>query len=163
MPRPVSGAPYKVWSTANALTSPGCPPDYGPKACRLDIRRRRERLRDVAVRARPALNRILERRRDRLNSTGKLLETLSYQATLKRGYALVSDATGQLVRSPDQAPDSQDLIIRFDTGDLSATSNGPLSSPTSPAKARPQRTKPAANPKPATRTKTDNDDQGSLF
>ena len=58
------------------------------------------------MRARPALTRLMQQRETALASQGKLLETLSYQATLKRGYALVRDDAGKLVRSAGPAASS---------------------------------------------------------
>ena len=60
-----------------------------PAMLNAEIRGGRQRLRDVAVRARPALMRLIEKRQTALNAEAKLLETLSYQATLKRGYTIV--------------------------------------------------------------------------
>lgn len=131
-----------------------------PESLPLDIRRRRERLRDVSVRARPALNRILERRQDRLSSLGKLLETLSYGATLKRGYALVSRADGALLRSPGDVTEGEDITIRFDAGELAATIKGKALESAKPAK---DRKKASSSSQPKTENKKGKDEQGSLF
>lgn len=130
-----------------------------PEALPLDIRRRRQRLRDVAVRARPGLNRILERRSDQLQTAGKLLETLSYQATLRRGYALIADETGTVVRNTDQLGKGDAIEIRLADGTIAASiGDGPSKSkrpsePTGTSDGSP------APPPP----KKDPGKQGSLF
>jgi exodeoxyribonuclease VII large subunit len=91
-----------------------------PATLKAEIRGQRQRLRDTAVRARPALMRLIEQRKAALNAEGKLLETLSYQATLKRGYALVRDNSGQLVRSSGQARTLAAIRVTFADGDITA-------------------------------------------
>jgi exodeoxyribonuclease VII large subunit len=119
-----------------------------PSTLRAEIRGQRQRLRDTAVRARPALMRLIEQRKAALNSEGKLLETLSYQATLKRGYAIIRDTSGQLVRSSLQAVALPAIRVTFADGDVTAT---PIDGDTPP---------PAPKPKPAPRKKGE---QGNLF
>ena len=123
-----------------------------PEALPQDLRRRRQRLRDVSVRARPALLRVLETRRSALTSQGKLLETLSHQATLKRGFALVHGASGGLIRSSSAAASEARLTLTFADGDIGAVPNG-----------APPASKQKTKPKPAPPTKKPGSDQGSLF
>ncbi len=98
-----------------------------PAMLRAEIRQGRQRLRDVAVRAWPALNRLIEGRRTALGTEGKMLETLSYQATLKRGFALVRTMDGHLVRSAAVASGADQFKISFADGDVTAlpTNTGP--------------------------------------
>lgn len=91
-----------------------------PDPLRLETRRARESLKSVAVRARPALTRLIQFRTERLRGAAKLLETLSYQATLKRGYALVRDPEGRLLRSSADALAAQRLTLTFADGDIEA-------------------------------------------
>jgi exodeoxyribonuclease VII large subunit len=95
-----------------------------PVLLKAEIRQNRIALRGIAVRARPALLRVIEQRRARLGSEAKLLETLSYQATLKRGYALVRDASGRLLRTADTARGAPHLRITFADGDVAARADG---------------------------------------
>lgn len=120
-----------------------------PDALKLDLRRKRQSLVDIAKRARPALDRATLRKTDRLVAAGKLLETLSYEATLRRGYTLVRDDTGTLIRSADTAGNAPALTLTFADGEVIATPTG-----TPPSK------KKAAKPKPAAPKKAG---QGSLF
>jgi exodeoxyribonuclease VII large subunit len=120
-----------------------------PASLRSEIRTSKQRLRDVAVRARPALTRLMQQRETALASQGKLLETLSYQATLKRGYALVRDDAGKLVRSAGPAASAASLKISFADGDVTAVPSGSSGSPPTPA-SKPAKAKPKGQ-------------QGSLF
>jgi exodeoxyribonuclease VII large subunit len=84
----------------------------------------------------------MQQRETALAAQGKLLETLSYQSTLKRGYALVRDDAGKLVRSAGPAAGAASLKISFADGDVTAIptgSSGPPPAPASkPAKAKPK-------------------------
>ncbi len=100
-----------------------------PAMLRAEIRQGRQRLREFAVRARPALTRLIEARRTSLGSEAKMLETLSYQATLKRGFALVRDVEGHLIRSAQTASSAAQLKISFADGDMAAAPAGAVASP----------------------------------
>ncbi|MEM9225844.1 MAG: exodeoxyribonuclease VII large subunit, partial [Pseudomonadota bacterium] len=123
---------------------------------RADRRRRLAMLRAVAERARPALNRVLARHRERLQAHGQLLDTLSHHATLKRGFAIVRDAKGKTIRSIKAGQTQDRLTVDFADGSLEAV---PVSTD-KPALAKPSAPKPAAKPKPRAKAKPD---QGSLF
>ena len=91
-----------------------------PAMLKAEIRQGRQRLRDTAVRARPALMRLIEKRRTALTAEAKLLETLSYQATLKRGYTIVRDTEGRLIRSAALASGTDEFKVSFADGDVAA-------------------------------------------
>ena len=91
-----------------------------PAMLKSEIRQGRQRLRDIAVRARPALMRLIEKRTAALNTEAKMLETLSYQATLKRGYTIVRDTEGRLIRSADIASGTDQFKVSFADGDVAA-------------------------------------------
>ena len=55
----------------------------------------------------------LDRLSTRLNQELKLLDTLSYQATLKRGYALIKTPDGQIVRTAEAARQHEELEAFF--------------------------------------------------
>lgn len=95
-----------------------------PATLRTEIRAQRQRLRESAVRARPALMRLIEQKKAALGAEGKLLETLSYQATLRRGYALVRDEAGHLVRNSGQAGTLPVIRVTFADGDVTAAPIG---------------------------------------
>ncbi|MBU1288114.1 MAG: exodeoxyribonuclease VII large subunit, partial [Alphaproteobacteria bacterium] len=106
-----------------------------PSGLRADIRRARQSLRETAVRARPALVRLMDRRRVSLESQGKLLETLSYHATLSRGFAIVRGEDGKLIRSAGPAASASVFKVSFADGDVAATplEGAPPSPPAAPA------------------------------
>lgn len=91
-----------------------------PAMLKSEIRANRQRLRDAAIRARPALMRLIEKRTAALNSEAKLLETLSYHATLNRGYAIVRGNDGQLIRSAAIASGTEQFKVSFADGDVAA-------------------------------------------
>ena len=109
-----------------------------PEALPRDLKRRRERLRDISVRARPSLNRILERAQTRLAAQGKLLHTLSYQATLERGFVVVRDRSGMLLRTRAQADTADGLQLTFADGDLPVSTSKSPSSESSSGQTKPR-------------------------
>ena len=105
------------------------------------------RLADRAGRLDPALQRRLTEMRTRLTALERLRETLGYQATLKRGFAVVR-AGERIVTSKDAAAAASALELEFGDGRVMI---GDGVTPTSPAK------KKAKKPGPP------ESDQGSLF
>lgn len=94
----------------------------------------------------------LDRLRARLTQADRLLATLklSEQAILERGYALVLDDTGMLVKRAAEVKSGQVLELRFADGSTHATATSAASPDPSP------KPKPAAKPKQTS-------GQGSLF
>lgn len=92
--------------------------------------------------------------RSNLDGLERLRETLGYQATLERGYAVVRDNAGALVSDSVAAAAADGLEIQFKDGRL-AVGAGAVAS--QPVKARPVKSKPAKG-------KAGSDEgQGSLF
>ncbi|NEX16172.1 MAG: exodeoxyribonuclease VII large subunit [Halochromatium sp.] len=77
------------------------------------LRRARERLAAATARA-------LERRREQLAILAAGLQARSPLATLARGYAIVTDARGQLLYRPQQAPPGTQIQVRVAAGCLEA-------------------------------------------
>ena len=102
-----------------------------PELMRLRVTRSRDRL--ETARARLARSFIELRNRDRANlsTQSKLLATLGYQSVLKRGYALVRDGAGHMVRSSASLTVGDHLYLEFHDGEQSAeiTSAGSDGSP----------------------------------
>ncbi len=71
----------------------------------------RKRLGELATRILPAFRRGIEIERRKLAAAYKLLVSVSYRAVLARGFALVTDAEGELVRSAAQVGPGQPLTI----------------------------------------------------
>ena len=84
-----------------------------PNALRADIRHARTRLDPSVQRLGPAVARALEQRTQQLESAAKLLESFSYKNVLARGFALVTDGDGNLVREPKQVRPGETLGLEF--------------------------------------------------
>ena len=84
-----------------------------PDQLRQDISRRAERVTDVMMNTARAISRSIERRQDRLVRAGKLLEAYSYQGVLERGYALVTDGDGKVVRKGAGLKSGQSVELTF--------------------------------------------------
>ena len=97
-----------------------------------------------------AMARQMERLRGRLTQADRLLSTLklSDEAILDRGYALVTDAGGRLVRRAAEIAPGAELSLRFADGSAQVTADGEAAS------------KPAARP---VRKPSATGSQGSLF
>ena len=114
----------------------------------LDNRLRRERERLAALRLRPdlVLARIAQARTT-VDQLDRLRRSLDPEAPLQRGYVLVTDAAGQVVKTRAAALVAGDLVVKFADGPLGVIPAGD-SAPPRP-RARPDRptTPAAAQPK----------------
>ncbi|MIL09606.1 exodeoxyribonuclease VII large subunit, partial [Salmonella enterica subsp. enterica] len=106
----------------------------------------RERLNTLMRRKDQLISIRLERLASRLAQADRLLNTLSHQAILARGFALVLNENGSLVRRAAEAADGASVTIRFVDGDKNALITG---SETRPVKKRSEKAEPSG--------------QGSLF
>ncbi|GAB3127966.1 exodeoxyribonuclease VII large subunit [Glaciibacter psychrotolerans] len=68
--------------------------------------------------------RLLERAGSQVSELRGALRALSPQGTLDRGYAIAQRADGQVLRSPEQAPDGTAFLLHLADGRLNATSVG---------------------------------------
>jgi len=91
------------------------------RAERVRIGQRRELALRTGERLVPALVAQIERKRTRLDTLAQLFGSLNYKAVLARGYALVWDADGQAVRSPEDVLDGQPLTVEFADGRADVT------------------------------------------
>ncbi len=131
---------------------------------RRTLERRDGEISQLARRLERAQTRRTERARDRLETAGKLLRTLSYQGTLARGYALVRDAQGGLVRAAGDLEPGQAVSIEFADGKAGARIDegaGDVASVRGDA-AQPARKKTAPKAQGG-KTEPDPTSQGSLF
>lgn len=60
----------------------------------------------------------LSQDRETLAQLGRLLETVSYQGVLKRGFALATASDGSVIKSAKSARDQSALTLKFHDGDL---------------------------------------------
>jgi exodeoxyribonuclease VII large subunit len=138
-----------------------------PAPIRHRVERAGERLDTLTRRIQRALAGSLAQHRRALDGQAKLLASLGYQSVLARGFALVRDADGTMVRSAHSVASGQNLEIEFADGrvrttasDQPRTPGGGTSPPPAASRGEPRKTseKPAAAPQ-----KAPPKDQGSLF
>lgn len=126
-----------------------------PAPISLRIERCGERLDTLTRRIERALAATLAQRRNTLDANAKLLGTLGYHSVLARGFALVRDADGRMVRTARTVTSGQPLEIEFADGRVAAEAKGS-------ATAAAESPKPLEKPAPAP-AKPSPKDQGSLF
>jgi exodeoxyribonuclease VII large subunit len=113
------------------------------------LERRRTALHHTAARLRiePIAER-LKVRRGRLEQAVRLLESVSYQSILQRGFALVTDGDGNLVRRAAEISRGDRFAVAFSDGQVAAIATGD----DAPAREKPQKPAPSGGTR-----------QGSLF
>ncbi|MGZ9811776.1 exodeoxyribonuclease VII large subunit [Pseudoroseicyclus sp. H15] len=114
----------------------------------------RTRLARAAERLDGAELRLRERRQSRLDGAARLLETLSYKATLQRGYAVVRDGE-RVVTSAEAAAKAARLEIEFADGRYAPGDDGTGGPPAAEATSE--------APKPKAKPRKPPPEQGSLF
>jgi exodeoxyribonuclease VII large subunit len=75
-----------------------------------------QRVDDLSDRLSNAFNRFLQQKHTQLETLQKLLQTLSYQGVLERGFAFVTDEAGKAVSSQGKAAQEQCLTVHFKDG-----------------------------------------------
>ncbi|MGE3143050.1 MAG: exodeoxyribonuclease VII large subunit [Hyphomonadaceae bacterium] len=95
-----------------------------PEALAQSAARRRERLDLIAARLGPAVARRQSERARALESAGRVLESLSHQSVLARGFALVQREDGALVRAAQELAAGDGVKIQFADGEAPATIGG---------------------------------------
>lgn len=130
-----------------------------PAALRREIAGERAEMERLAARVQPALGRRMKRLRDALREQTRVLDSVSYERVLARGFALVTGADGGLVRSAGAVAEGDALKLRFADGEVGVTAGGgsgaPKPAPAAPSADEPQR--------PRIRRRTRESDQGTLF
>ena len=97
----------------------------------------------LSSRLTPAMERSLSVKGDRLASASRLLQSLSYQGVLDRGFALVRDVEGAAITSAQTAPQGAAVTLTFKDGDRSAVLDGsPAPSPKKAVRKAPAKPKP---------------------
>lgn len=131
------------------------------------VERYAERLGTLERRAATALRHSLAQRRRRLDGAAQLLGSLSYRSILNRGYAVVRDTRGAMVRAAGTVRAGDCLDIELADGHVSAEAQSSLPSSPTAAAAPPLASDPspgAAGRANTTRPRRGgSDDQGSLF
>jgi exodeoxyribonuclease VII large subunit len=115
-----------------------------------------QRLASLETRLSRALTQTLDKRREKLTRLARLQDSLSHHAVLMRGFALVRDENGALVRSIAQAPSGARLDVEVADGRIATKVDGAAeASATDDAKSAPRIRKPRNGPAGG--------GQGSLF
>jgi exodeoxyribonuclease VII large subunit len=91
-----------------------------PTMLRQSARRHRQDLTRLGERADRALRQLIERRRATIEAQGKLLESLGHRGVLGRGYALVRDSRGAMVRRADVLRPGDAFEVEFADGRVPA-------------------------------------------
>jgi exodeoxyribonuclease VII large subunit len=91
-----------------------------------------------AARMQGGMERTLATAGARLKSAGQLLESLSYQRVLDRGFALVRDADGEPLLAAAATAPGQAVSIHFADGDVGAVISGDGAPPAAKAKPAPK-------------------------
>ena len=122
------------------------------------LSRGQERLEAVGRRAVQAFVNVVTLRRRQLDGQTKVLAALSYQSVLDRGFAIVRDADGGMVRSAATVQANQKLAIEVADGRFGAVATAETGATLpAPVSSRPRATPPRGRPRARDR------DQGSLF
>jgi len=108
-----------------------------------EISRHTETLSRHARTAETALKRQLETQSRRLDRAGKLLEAYSYPGVLDRGYALVRDEAGNVIRSKSKTKSGQGISLTFKDGEVGAVIAGTGARLSKPKRPRKSATRPS--------------------
>jgi len=101
-----------------------------PRIVTAEIQRGRECVADFDARLGRAFRHHVGRGRSNLESSARVLDSLSYRAVLARGFALVKGADGTLKRRAAAVKSGETLTLMFTDGDAKATASGPAGTPT---------------------------------
>ena len=119
--------------------------------------RQRERLQSLIARAGQGVRNALKRKASEAGSLSQLLRTLSHKSVLDRGFALVRDDEGHVIRRAEAAKAAVLLDIEFADGHVSAKLGEEAQERRAPERKSP------ANPHRAKQLNKDDGSQGSLL
>ena len=95
-----------------------------PAALETELRLSRNQLAPLAQRLTPSFRRVVAAGQQQLIALDKLLQSFSYKNVLARGFALVTDSEGHIVRSHNQVRPGEQLAIEVSDGQIGATVSG---------------------------------------
>ncbi|AWY99736.1 exodeoxyribonuclease 7 large subunit [Rhodobiaceae bacterium] len=121
------------------------------------------RTQDLAARATRAEQRHLSDLGKRLGQAGRLLDTLSYQGVLSRGFALVRDTNGVPVRGSAGIAQGTELELEFAGNDKLAVTTGPRTDKAGAESTVEQKAAPKAKRPVSKKKSAPGGDQGQLF
>ena len=117
----------------------------------------------MAGRLQPALGRRLKRLRDALREQTRVLDSVSYERVLARGFSLVTRVDGALVRSASSVASGDALRLRFADGEVDVTAGAPTGAPPLPSAPASAQTGAPEKERPRIRRRSRDSDQGDLF
>ena len=85
------------------------------------LRQKADRLGQLGIRLTNSITRILEQRRTHLERCAQNLELLAPQQVLKRGYSLVHDSAGSIVRNSAILQAGDNISVTFAQGSANAS------------------------------------------
>jgi exodeoxyribonuclease VII large subunit len=125
-----------------------------PAALRRETSQKRAEISRLGERLRPAIERRVKRLREYYLAQARVLDSVSYERVLARGFALVTRGDG-LVRSAGSVAEGDALKLRFADGEVAATAGkGSPGKPPAPA---------VEAPRPRIRRPKRESDTGDLF
>ena len=95
-----------------------------PDSIRVNIDGKRRVLQQEMRTANSAIQNRLQKQESRLLRAAKLLDAYSYQGVLERGYALVQNKSGDVVRSKDDVQAGEGVTLTFEDGKRGAVIEG---------------------------------------
>lgn len=101
--------------------------------------RSRERLTDLARRSDSALTLMLDQRKRGLGAQARMLQSLSYQSVLGRGFAVIRDSDRKVLARAAEVDAGSMIAIEFADGEVSALASSadqPMSRPKKPARGK---------------------------
>lgn len=95
-----------------------------PNTLRGEVRNLGTRLTTASIRLPPAIIRIVDQKKQRLLAIGKLLDAVSYKNILERGFAVVTDLDGRIVKHTGQVKPGDPLHVQVADGTIGVTVGG---------------------------------------
>lgn len=136
-----------------------------PATLKREVQQKRAEVDRLGARLRPAMDRRMKRLREYYVAQARVLDSVSYERVLARGFALVTRADGALVRAAAGVAEGDALKLRFADGEANATGGAALpGGKPRAAKAAPVAETPAEPPpRPRIRRAKRESDTGDLF
>ena len=114
-----------------------------PEPIRQSAIRQGQTLAQISSRTEQAIKRKLEQDSQRLTKAAQLLDAYSYQGVLERGYALVQNEAGDVVRSKDNVKAGEGVTLTFADGKRKAVIDGAAGKAAVKAKPKLKKARPA--------------------
>jgi len=114
-----------------------------PEPIQRNATRQAQTLSQITARTEQAISRKIDQDKQRLAKAAQLLDAYSYQGVLERGYALVQNEAGDVVRSKDKVKAGEGVTLTFADGKRGAVIDGAAVKKAAP-KAKPKPKAPAA-------------------